>query len=101
MPHKTHAAKVPSSAQTIVRSVASAGTIYTVPAGKTLVILSCWSTAAGSITITSEDSGTGSGTVTLIAGALAMSCEVRCAAGTTVTGVGAVATGFSGYLESA
>jgi hypothetical protein len=117
MPHKQHAARVPSSAQTITRSgsTAAGSTLYTVPAGKTLVILDAWvagiSGTAGTavINVASEDDASTNAVVgvgaTTVPAPLAVSCEVRCKAGTTVAAVGTTLTtflyGFAGYLENA
>lgn len=129
MPHKTHAARVPSSAKTVVRSSTAAGgaTLYTVPAGKTLVILAAWmavigTAAAGTVTgvlnVASEDDGSTNALVAASAatigasptsqgnGADSVSCEVRVAAGGTVVSVftgtpPTVNCGFSGFLENA
>jgi hypothetical protein len=100
MPHKVHAARVPSSAKTVVREGAAAGTLYTVPAGKTLVILAVWSaTTTASVTVVAEDDA---GTHVICGGGpLSVSVETRCAAGSIVVQVGAGASGFSGYLENA
>ena len=100
MPHKVHAAAVPSSAQTVVRAGVDASTLYTVPAGKTLVILAAWSaTSTASVGVASEDNGVVAALVG--GGPLSVSCEVRCKATTTVVQAGAGEAGFSGYLENA
>ena len=121
MPRKVHATKLSSTAKAVVRSgtTVTGSTLYTVPAGKTLVITGCWlalvASGVGNGTLQlqapSEDTGSNQNllalTVPISTGAAhrMTECEVRVPAAGVISGVGtnlAVANyGFSGYLESA
>lgn len=123
MGSRVHADPLPSSAQTVVRSgsTVTGSTFYTVPAGKTFVLLSAYiaMTKAGgagtmvcTITVASEDDGSTQAVIgDTCAGSTdshqSSSFHVRCKAGTAIiaTQAGDVPSvytyGISGYLESA
>lgn len=110
-------------AQSVHRSGTAAGTLYTVPSGKLLIVMSAWvslgqpsaSPAAGTLSVQapSEDTGTPTPIVSASVGpstgsaSASTSCWIRVPAGAVVSlaqtgATGAtVAGGFMGYLEPA
>jgi hypothetical protein len=119
-----HSSDIPSHAQSVHRRGTANGVIYTVPAGKTLVVLSAWvsigqpalTPAAGSvgILVPSEDSGSNVICVEAAVGDNAgqcngnsVSCCIRVPGGSdvsiTVTGAAGATLrgGFTGYLDKA
>jgi hypothetical protein len=115
-----HASRIPSHAQSVVRSgnTAAGSTLYTVPAGKTLVLLSAWlsftggaGATTGRIDVSSEDDDSTQSILAANSGAAGLrdaqvATEVRLKAGTSIvaasTGTPANFNyGFSGYLDRA
>jgi hypothetical protein len=116
MPHKVHAARIPSSAESVIRSTTATDAItvlYTVPAGKTLVILSAFASVQSGtcrvVTDSEDDESTNAlvGVASVTEGiASAVHTEVRVKGGVSVSVLTAdtpagVEAGFAGYLENA